>query len=234
MATTFEVNERLVWMPQSGAFSLAVELIAVELEASNPRFSHELMEIARGAGPMPFVNLKDMEAHEFRAVVAAAENGFERMVSLGPGFLGSNPAAFWHIAALFSELKGFLRYDPRADSAQPRETTILLPSGSSLVRNACIGDAALEHVAMAVWDEDPSLSTHVLKGRSSASNTDVVCDLRTLDGRAVARLQTSADMLLGYYSDRTGWLSYAPEFSTALVDLLMAFRQGLERAEMTL
>src|SRR5436189_2876300 len=82
MSGTLIVRDNAVWMPAGWVFDNVLELVASELQAENSSLSKALLD-ARTDVRGGYLDLRMLDANQFRSLVRAAGRAYERVIEEG-------------------------------------------------------------------------------------------------------------------------------------------------------
>ncbi len=155
------ISEESTWMPNSGIFNRALDQIAAEPEVHAPRLRSVLGESESRAN---FCDVQELNSFDFRLLITAAQRAFDREVEKEKGQWAERWDYFWQ----FSELRGMLQADPRAEDPKRRVggTTF-----NNWVVPGWVFDCILEHLAFSCPPlEDEELIRALLAARTYAGS----------------------------------------------------------------
>lgn len=112
MAGTIDIRDDAVWMPAGWIFDDALELIAGELEGSDPALATQLLN-ARSNEGSGYLDLRMINPIKFRAILSAVESVYNRTLNEGPNSF-SQPAFYDGFMKHLNNLKLSLQSDVRA------------------------------------------------------------------------------------------------------------------------
>jgi hypothetical protein len=112
MSGTIVIRDDADWMPAGWVFNNVLELVASELRNKNLSLSMAFLD-ARTDVSVGYLDLRTLEAEEFRSLMQAVERAYNRIVEGGASTF-QNPSFYEGFIKHFADLKALLEADVRA------------------------------------------------------------------------------------------------------------------------
>lgn len=224
MGSTIAVSSDIVWMVKSRTFDLVRDLIVRELSEQDSSLIAFLLN--RDYIPS-YLDLGTLDSDQFCKVLTAAEKAFEKVVAQTSNKDISAPEYEWFLV-VFSQLKAFLKYDPRSQSRDNPGKLIISAQIMWTSPNPWY-DMLLENAAALSVDED--LSKLLLDSRKHSIK---YCDASNLTHTQYCKLLGAIKALYERHKDGVGPGMLAFDFFGAFAPLITDLYQKMmldERAE---